>query len=170
MHPQILPDIVAPNLAVLFCGINPGMGAAAAGHHFVGRNNRFWKTMHLAGFTPEQLQPENDRSLLSYGCGLTALVSRPTRSAADLLPGELAAESLAFRKKIRQYTPRFIAFPGKAGYASLAKKRDIDWGLQPEPFEGSIAWILPNPSGLNRSFTLDDLTREYGNLYRVALG
>ncbi|HEY2623965.1 MAG TPA: uracil-DNA glycosylase family protein, partial [Dyella sp.] len=59
-----LPDIIAPRLAVLFCGINPGMLAAATGHHFAGRANRFWRVIHLAGFTPQEIQPENDRQIL----------------------------------------------------------------------------------------------------------
>jgi TDG/mug DNA glycosylase family protein len=67
-----LPDIIAGRLAVVFCGINPGMTAAAVGHHFAGRGNRFWRVIHLAGFTPEEILPENDRTILRHRCGLTA--------------------------------------------------------------------------------------------------
>jgi len=66
-----LPDIIAGRLAVVFCGINPGMTAAAVGHHFAGRGNRFWRVIHLAGFTPEEILPENDRTILRHRCGLT---------------------------------------------------------------------------------------------------
>ncbi len=76
-----LPDIIARNLSVVFCGINPGMTAAVSGHHFSSPSNRFWRVIHLAGFTPVQVLPENDRSLLDFGCGLTTAVARPTRRA-----------------------------------------------------------------------------------------
>jgi hypothetical protein len=79
-----LPDIIARRLAVVFCGINPGMSAAAAGHHFVGRGNRFLRVIHLAGFTPEEILPENDRTVLQHRCGLTAVVQRPTARAEQL--------------------------------------------------------------------------------------
>src|SRR5580698_8875935 len=81
---QPLPDILEPGLSVIFCGINPGLRAASTGHHFAGRGNRFWRVLHLAGFTPEQILPEDDRSLLRYGCGLTAVVPRATAQAAEL--------------------------------------------------------------------------------------
>ena len=67
-----LPDIITGWLAVVFCWINPGMTAAAVGHHFAGRGNRFWRVIHLAGFTPEEILPENDRTILRHRCGLTA--------------------------------------------------------------------------------------------------
>jgi len=76
-----LPDIIARRLSVVFCGINPGMSAAAVEHHFVGRGNRFWRVIHLAGFTPEEILPENDRTILQHRCGLTTVVQRPKTSA-----------------------------------------------------------------------------------------
>jgi double-stranded uracil-DNA glycosylase len=66
-----LPDILAKHLSVVFCGINPGQTAATAGHHFSNGTNRFWRVLHLSGFTPEQIRPEDDRSILNYGYGLT---------------------------------------------------------------------------------------------------
>jgi double-stranded uracil-DNA glycosylase len=84
-----LPDILAPNLSVVFCGLNPGAEAAATGHHFVGRGNRFWRVLHLAGFTPTQIDPMHDTSLLSFGCGLTAVVARPTASADEAKQREI---------------------------------------------------------------------------------
>ena len=76
-----LPDILAPGLQVVFCGLNPGVDAAAAGHHFLGRGNRFWPVLHLAGFTPHLVAPQDDASVLGFGLGLTAAVGRPTRRA-----------------------------------------------------------------------------------------
>jgi mismatch-specific thymine-DNA glycosylase len=79
-----LRDILAPNLHVVFCGINPGLRSAALGHHFAGRGNRFWKTIHLAGFTREQIAPENGELVLAYRCGLTTAVERATSPADEL--------------------------------------------------------------------------------------
>src|SRR5262245_14567054 len=84
-----LADILAPGLAVVFCGLNPGVAAAATGHHFVGRGNRFWRVLHLAGFTPTQIDPMHDTSILSLGYGLTAVVARPTASAEEVTHDEL---------------------------------------------------------------------------------
>ena len=160
-----LPDIIATKLSVLFCGINPGMTAAATGHHFAGRNNRFWRAIHLAGFTPEEIPPQEDRTILRYGCGLTSVVNRPTARADQLSPEEFVAAAAEFRQKIARYAPRFVAFLGKVAYSGLSGRQDIAWGLQPMRMEGARVWILPNPSGRNRAFTLDRLVEAYRQLY-----
>lgn len=160
-----LPDIIAPHLKVLFCGINPGMKAATTGHHFAGKSNRFWRVMHLAGFTPEEIQPEDDHTILSYGYGLTTVVTRPTARADQLSPKEFTAAATAFEQKIARYAPRVVAFLGKAAYAGLTGQPDIAWGLQPTRMEGATVWVLPNPSGRNRAFTLDALVQAYRRLY-----
>jgi TDG/mug DNA glycosylase family protein len=159
-----LEDILAGQLAVIFCGINPGMTAAAQGHHFAGRGNRFWRTLHLAGFTPEQVLPENDRTILSYQCGLTAVVERPTASADQLSLHEFSAAAADFEQKIARHAPRFVAFLGKAAYCALSGQRDIAWGLQPKTFGNASVWILPNPSGRNRGFSLEQLVTAYREL------
>ena len=156
-----LPDVITADLDVLFCGINPGLTAAAAGHHFVGRSNRFWRVLHRAGFTPEEIAPQNDRTLLYYGCGITAVVKRPTAGAHELSPEEFIAAAAGFRQKIARYRPRFVAFLGKPGYAGITGQRDIAWGRQPERMHDAVAWVLPNPSGRNRAFTLDRLVDAY---------
>ncbi|WP_081868094.1 G/U mismatch-specific DNA glycosylase [Caballeronia glathei] len=163
-----LPDILGPGLSVVFCGINPGVLAASTGRHFAGRGNRFWRTIHLAGFTPEQIPPENDRTLLQYGCGLTTVVSRPTARADELSQWEFDAAASGFERKIERYAPQCVAFLGKMALGALSGRRDIDWGLQPTAFGGARAWVLPNPSGLNRTFTLDALVSAYREL-RVAV-
>ena len=164
-----LPDILAANLSVVFCGINPGATAAAAGHSFVSPSNRFWRVLHLAGFTPEQIRPENDASILAYGCGLTAAVARPTRRAGDLSRGELALAGPALERKIAHYAPRFLAFLGKPAFAAMAGRSHIGWGAQPMRFGGAAVWVLPNPSGLNRAFSLEALVQAYREL-RLAVG
>ncbi|WP_158941046.1 G/U mismatch-specific DNA glycosylase [Burkholderia sp. S171] len=165
---QSLPDVLEPGLSIIFCGINPGMRAVSTGHHFEGRGNRFWRVMHLAGFTPEQLRPEDDRSILRYGCGLTTVVSRPTAQAAELSRLEIELAGDAFRRKIEYYAPRNIVFLGKMALSAISGSRDIDWGLQTRPFGGARAWVVPNPSGLNRAFDLDALVAAYRDV-RIAV-
>ncbi|MFM0606734.1 G/U mismatch-specific DNA glycosylase [Paraburkholderia sediminicola] len=161
---QSLPDILEPSLSVVFCGINPGVLAASTGHHFAGRGNRFWRAVHLAGFTPEQISPEDDRTLLQYRCGLTTVVSRPTARADELSQSEFKAAAVEFERKIERYAPQCVAFLGKMALCAMSGKRDIDWGLQPTAFGGARAWVLPNPSGLNRGFSLDALVTAYREL------
>jgi len=158
---QSLPDLLERGLSVVFCGINPGMRAASTGHHFEGRNNRFWRVMHLAGFTPEQIHPEDDRTVLRYGCGLTTVVPRATASAAELTRAEIELAADDFRRKIEHYAPRHVVFLGKMALSAISGTRDIDWGLQASPFGGAHTWVVPNPSGLNRSFSLDALVAAY---------
>ena len=163
-----LADIIAEQLDVVFCGINPGLSAAALGHHFAGRGNRFWRVIHLAGFTPEIIQPVSDRAILQHRCGLTTLVERPTARADQVLAAEFVAASAQFEQKIGRYAPRFVAFLGRAAYSALSGQRDIAWGRQPIPLAGAASWVLPNPSGRNRAFSLDQLVSAYGQLYRAS--
>lgn len=165
---QSLPDILEAGLSVVFCGINPGMLAASTGRHFAGRNNRFWRTLHLAGFTPEQIQPEDDRTLLQYGCGLTTVVSRPTARADQLSRSEFDAAATGFEQKIARYAPQYVAFLGKMALGALSGKRELDWGPQPARFGGARVWVLPNPSGLNRTFSLGALVIAYRELRLAA--
>jgi mismatch-specific thymine-DNA glycosylase len=156
-----LPDILADDLAVLFCGINPGLTAAAGGHHFAGRGNRFWRTLHRAGFTPHEIRPEDDRSILTWRCGLTTLVPRATARADQVDAHEFTAAAAAFEARIARHAPRIVAFLGKAACQALAGGRAIDWGPQRFAIAGRPAWVLPNPSGRNRAFTLDGLVGAY---------
>jgi TDG/mug DNA glycosylase family protein len=159
-----LADVIAPGLGVLFCGLNPGRQAAAEGHHFAGRGNRFWRVLHLAGFTPRQLSPEEDRQLLDYGCGLTTVVARATAGAADLERQDYISASGDLVQLIERFRPRHVAFLGKAAYAAIQGDRQLAWGRQPTPFGGITAWLLPNPSGRNLSFQLEDLVTAYRDL------
>lgn len=164
-----LPDILAPGLLVIFCGINPGATAALAGRHFVSRTNRFWRVLHRAGFTPQEIDPEKDRSILRYGCGLTVAVARPTPGANDLSRSELKRAGAALERKIKRYAPRVVAFLGKPAFAAITGNNAVIWGRQPERFGGAVAWVLPNPSGRNLSFSFEALVLAYSEL-KAALG
>jgi TDG/mug DNA glycosylase family protein len=165
-----LEDILAERLAVIFCGINPGVMAATQGHHFAGRGNRFWRTLHLAGFTPREVRPEDDRSILQYQCGLTAVVERPTARADQLSPQEFIAAAASFEQKIARFAPRCVAFLGKAAYAGLSGQREVAWGLQARTFGNAAVWVLPNPSGRNRAFSQAQLVDAYRSLWLAAIG
>ena len=163
-----LPDLLAPGLKAIFCGLNPGARAAATGHHFEGRGNRFWTVLHQAGFTPRLLTPPEDRELPAFGYGLTTVVARPTASARELSRSEYLAVAGELQRKVARWRPRCVAFLGKAAYAALSEGTVIDWGAQAATFGGASVWVLPNPSGLNRGFSLAALVAAYRAL-RVAL-
>ncbi|WP_158884811.1 G/U mismatch-specific DNA glycosylase [Rhodanobacter sp. L36] len=165
----VLPDILEAGLSAIFCGINPGLRAAGAGHHFAGHSNRFWQALHLAGFTPNRLAPEEDRRLLEFGYGITAVVSRASRAAAEVNVAELRTGLRQLETKIQLLRPQAVVFLGKPAWTVHIKQSSFDWGRQPQTFGGSEAWVLPNPSGLNRNFSLDDLVTAYREM-RLALG
>ena len=121
----------------------------------------------MAGFTPDLIPPENDASILEYGCGLTAAVARPTVKASDLSKYEFHVTAHDLERKIDRYRPRFLAFLGKPAFAALFHRNSVEWGRQAMTFGGAKVWVLPNPSGLNRAFSLDRLVDAYREL-RVA--
>ena len=159
-----LLDLLSDNLDVLFCGINPALSAAQAGHHFSNRSNRFWRTLHLAGFTPHQIRPEDDHTILHHGYGLTAAVERPTVKASELALHEFHVAADSLERKVQQYHPRFLAFLGKPAFSAIFNKKSVAWGPQQVIFGGAEVWVLPNPSGLNRAFRLDALVSAYREL------
>lgn len=163
----MLIDLIAPNLTILFCGINPGLKSSLDGHHFSGRSNRFWKVLHQAGFTPHEIAPVNDKTIVDFGYGLTTAVERATSRADELTKEEFTNSIEVFKTKMNLFRPKYIAFLGKPAYASFSNKKEIIWGAQTESFCGAHVWVLPNPSGLNRGFTLDDLIKHYKELYKA---
>jgi TDG/mug DNA glycosylase family protein len=167
-NPIGLPDIISASLNVVFCGINPGMRSAAVGFHFANRSNRFWRVLHLAGFTARLFEPEEALLLLDHGCGLTSAVARPTASATGLSRADYIAALPAFERKIAKYRPRYLAFLGKPAVSVFLNQRNIPWGLQSTRLGGSAVWVLPNSSGLNRAFTIGKLTDAYRELFEAA--
>ena len=163
----MLTDIIRKNLTVIFCGINPGLKSARDGHHFSGRSNRFWKVLHQSGFTPHEIDPLNDRTILDFGYGLTTAVARATGRADELLKEEFGNAIAAFKTKMEKFQPKYIAFLGKPAYLAFSGKKQIEWGRQDTDFCGAAVWVLPNPSGLNRGFTLSDLVNHYSALHLV---
>jgi TDG/mug DNA glycosylase family protein len=160
---------VAKDLRVLFCGINPSLISAATGHHFARPGNRFWRTLHEAGFTRRRLAPAEQHLLLGHGIGLTNLVARATASAAELSPGELAAGRRRLEAKVRRLRPGVVAMLGIGAYRQGFGQARAVLGRQPEGLAGADLWVLPNPSGLNAHYPLRDLVALYRQL-REAFG
>lgn len=159
------PDILTKGLDVIFCGMNPATTAASDGHNFSNPNNRFWATLHLAGFTARRLQPCEEWRLLEYGCGITVAVDRPTSRADEILPSEFKRARSKLEAKISHYAPRAIAFLGKRAFSYMMEETGIIWGPQRLRFAETSTWVLPNPSGRNRSFTFDALVTSYAKLH-----
>src|ERR687892_1933906 len=127
-----LPDVIAPGLQVLFCGINPGLYSGAVGHHFARPGNRFWKVLHRAGFTDRELSPYEERELLDVGIGITNLVNRTTASAADLDAAELRRGAPRLERKVRRYRPAVVAFAGMGAYRVAFRCPRAELGRQAE--------------------------------------
>jgi TDG/mug DNA glycosylase family protein len=162
-----VPDVICPNLKVLFVGINPGLYSAATGHHFARPGNRFWPTLRAAGFTPKLLSPFDDREMLDHGYGITNIVDRATARADELAPDEFVAGAHILRRKVRRYRPQVVAVVGVGAYRLAFQRPVARLGLQDEPIEGATLWVLPNTSGLNANYQAAQLKRLFAELRRA---
>lgn len=161
--------MIAPDLKVLFVGINPGLYSAATGHHFARPGNRFWPALHRAGFTAKQLHPSQQAELLPWGYGITNLVNRGTATADELEPQEFVRGRRRLAAKVRRYRPKTIAFLGVGAYCHAFGLRNAPVGPQPDRFEGARVWVLPNPSGLNANYQLPALVKLFRQLGQRSL-
>lgn len=162
-----IPDLIAPGLDVLFCGINPGLYSAAIGRHFGRPGNRFWPALHRGGFTPRLLGPTDQEELLACGLGVTDLVERATARADELTPAELVEGARRLRAKVRRHRPAWVAVVGVTAYRVAFERRGAALGPQPEGLAGAGLWVLPNPSGLNAHYTPDRLAATFAELRAV---
>jgi TDG/mug DNA glycosylase family protein len=169
-HARTIPDVIAPDLAVLFCGINPGLYSAATGHHFARPGNRFWPALHLSGFTPRQLRPAEQDLLPGLGLGITNVVARATARAGELTPDELRAGAERLTRLAAEYTPRFVAVVGLSAYRTGFDRPKATVGQRPESIAGSRLWVLPNPSGLNAHYQLPALAAAFAELRSAVSG
>jgi double-stranded uracil-DNA glycosylase len=157
----LLGPIVGPGLRVLFVGVNPSLRSAQIGHHFARPGNRFWPTLHAAGFTPRRLRPEEDHELPAYGIGVTNIAFRPTRAAAELTSSELRAGAAELERTVALHAPRLVAVVGLTAYRIAFERPRAVMGLAPDEIGGRPVWILPNPSGLNAHYKPADFARVY---------
>jgi TDG/mug DNA glycosylase family protein len=165
---RTVPDLIAPGLRVLFCGINPGLYSGAIGHHFARPGNRFWPALHRAGFSDRLLPPWEEHRLLERGYGITNLVARATATADELTREELVAGRRRLERRVRRHAPAWVAVLGLGAYRTAFGRPRATVGRQPESIAGAGLWILPNPSGLNAHYQLPDLVREFAALHSAA--
>jgi double-stranded uracil-DNA glycosylase len=150
---QTVPDVIAPDLKVIFCGINPGLYSAATGHHFARPGNRFWPALYAAGFTARLLSPVEERELLKSGYGITNVVERATAAAAELSAEEIVKGGRRLAAKALRYSPKYVAVLGISAYRTAFNLPKARLGRQSEMIGDSIIWVLPNPSGLNAHYS-----------------
>ena len=158
---RTVPDVLAPGLRVLFCGINPGLYSAAVGHHFARPGNRFWPALHLAGFTDRLLSPFEDDLAVRYGLGVTNLVARATASAQELSREELRAGARVLAGKVLRSAPGVLAVVGIDAYRTAFGQPRATTGPQGQQLGGRPVWVLPNPSGLNAHYQLPALATHF---------
>ncbi|MBX6387535.1 MAG: G/U mismatch-specific DNA glycosylase [Frankia sp.] len=167
---KAVPDLVAPGLKVLICGINPSLAAGATGFHFGGTANRLWATLHRAGFTDRQLHPSETDELLARGIGITNIVNRATARADEISADEIRAGVGRLKALVEQYQPAWLAFLGLGAYRTAFGQKKATVGRQPDHLGDTGVWLLPNPSGLNAHYTLDALVAAYRELHVAAYG
>lgn len=164
----LLPDVVAPGLDVLFCGINPGLMSAALGLHFARPGNRFWPVLHRSGFTPQQLAPQDQAELLRLGLGITNVVPRATARADELTRAEYVAGGRLLREKLERLSAAWLAVVGVTAYRLAFDRPQARVGPQEERLGSTRVWVLPSTSGLNAHWQAGDLAEEFGRLRAAA--
>lgn len=165
---RTVPDVLETDLDVLFCGINPGLMSAVTGHHFARPGNRFWPALHLSGFTPRLLRPDEEDQLPGLGLGITNVVARATAGAAELSADEYRAGGEILRGKVLAYKPRWLAVVGIGAYRVAFGHPKAVLGRQAASVGDTRVWVLPNPSGLNAHFTAETLAAQFAELRDAA--
>lgn len=161
---KTVPDVIAPGLRVLFCGINPGLYTAAVGHHFARPGNRFWPALFAGGFTDRLFSAFDERELLKSGYGVTNLVMRTTATANELTAEEMFEGGRRLRTKVRRYKPEYLAVLGVGAYRAGFGQPKAQVGPQEEAIDKTKIWVLPNPSGLNAHYQAGELARLFREL------
>src|SRR4051794_8014712 len=146
--PSDVPDVLAPDLRVVFCGINPGRVSAAARAHFANPRNDFWRLLHDAGFTPRLYTPEEQFELPALGVGLTNAAYRATKGSGDLRRSDFAGSAERLARLARELRPRAIAFVGKEAYRGAFGERP-ELGVQPRILVDTGLFVLPSTSPAN---------------------
>ncbi|WP_409270279.1 mismatch-specific DNA-glycosylase [Neobacillus sp. SCS-31] len=160
----MLRDHLKENLDILFVGFNPSLLSGETGHHFANPNNRFWKILYSASITPRLYKPEEDWLLPEIRLGLTNIVERPTRAADEITKEEYSQGRVALNEKIKTCRPLIVCYVGKGVYQQFSRKKEIPWGIQPEPMvAGTTDFVAPSSSGLVR-MPLEEIVEIYKEL------
>ena len=146
-HGKTLPDVIAPNLRVLFCGINPGLYTAAVGHHFARPGNRFWPALHKSGFTDRLVSPFDEQELLQSGIGISNVVPHATAAAAELTRDDFIAGGRRLAAKVKRYQPRIVAILGVGAYRQAFDKPKAKIGEQLEVTGAAFVGRRGPPAG-----------------------
>jgi double-stranded uracil-DNA glycosylase len=165
--PSAVPDVLAPGLRILFCGINPGFRSATAGAHFANPRNDFWRLLHDAGLTCRLLAPEEQHTMLELGYGLTNAAYRTTRGSSDLRRSDFAGSAERLERIARELGPHVIAFVGKAAYEGAFRERP-SLGLQERRLGDTRLFVLPSTSPANAAVPYDERLRWFNELARLA--
>jgi TDG/mug DNA glycosylase family protein len=161
-----VPDVLAPGLQIVFCGINPGFRSAAAGAHFANPRNDFWRLLADSGLTPRKLEPEEQWEMLQLGFGLTNAAHRTTRGSSDLRRGDFRGAAERLERIARELRPKTVAFVGKAAYEGTFRERP-ELGLQKRTLDETALFVLPSTSPANAAVPYDERLhwfRELANL------
>jgi G:T/U-mismatch repair DNA glycosylase/ADP-ribose pyrophosphatase YjhB (NUDIX family) len=164
--PSAVPDVLAPGLDVVFCGINPGRVSAAAAAHFANPRNDFWRLLHAAGFTPRLLEPDEQFDLLALGVGVTNAAYRTTRGSGDLRRGDFAGSAERLARIADELRPRVIAFVGKEAYRGALGER-AEHGLQQRRLGEALLFVLPSTSPANAAVPWEERLRWFTSLHAL---
>jgi TDG/mug DNA glycosylase family protein len=145
---HILPDVLRPGLALVFCGTAAGKRSAAEGAYYAHPGNLFWRALFEAGFTPRLFAPHEFPLLPAHGIGLTDLAKRHSGND-DELPRD-AFDVPALVAKIERHAPQLLAFTSKNAARAALGHAIARYGLQDEPFGPARVFVLPSPSGQAR--------------------
>jgi TDG/mug DNA glycosylase family protein len=162
---QAVADLVAPDLRVLFCGINPGKLSGDLGLHFARPGNRFWKLLFAAGFTKSVLPPAEQPALPALGVGITNLVARATTAASELSAAELREGARQLEARVGILRPRCVAVLGLQAYRTAFLRPAAVIGPQPERLGDALLWLLPNPSGLQAHYQMPEMEQMFKSLF-----
>lgn len=162
-----LPDILAPDLDVIFVGAAASHNSARAGHWYAGPTNKFWLLLSQSGFTPRKLRPDEDGEVLQYGLGLTCIFPHLATSANHLLPTPTADRRLLLHNKLLRFQPRFLCFNGKDVYRMSTGRLCTDWGEQEENIGTSRIFVVHSSSARADHWGAERLAL-YRELYTLA--
>ena len=162
-----LPDVLAPGLEVVFCGINPGVRSASAGQHFANPRNDFWRLLADSGLTPRLLAPSEQWTMLEFGYGITNAAPRTTRGSGDLRRADFAGAAERLEWLAAELRPRFIAFVGKAAYEGAFRERP-PLGLQDRRLAETRLFVLPSTSPANAAVSYGERLRWFSELAAVS--
>jgi TDG/mug DNA glycosylase family protein len=159
-----VPDVLAPGLRCVFCGINPGRRSSAAGFHFANPRNDFWRLLAGSGLTPRLLDPSEQRELPSLGYGLTNAAYRTTKGSGDLRRADFAGAPDRLLRIAEELRPSMIAFVGKAAYQGAFGLSRCELGAQPRSLASTRLFVLPSTSPANAAVPYDERLRRFREL------